>query len=378
MANPAVLDIDMDAVDFRAAHAELVRLKVDRNGARPSSDAWRKVIALWGNWVDDTCLALQARSQDHEERIVELEDAPVYTPTYGNTATVSDSTTTEGVATSVLRSDAVIPHGNRGGGALHANAVSGGAAGFMTGADKLALDDVVAGIVLATPAPVTISLATSPTNALSGTEAIGGYNFVVANEANATLFESNSSGLHFDASTNNNAFSTSAQTAPYVSITWATIFPSGFDPAGVYELSIRFTTLTIGTNGNKVNFGITNPASFTDTGHVSLARSGGVIVSRFEGAGASAQTGPSPGAADCLHLIVEANLIRGYFSTWASGFAARSAWTFVGQNTFATGTNADLDCALAPTTRVVIAGATGETGAAMEYVVSVLRARRIR
>lgn len=40
----------------------------------------------------------------------------------------------------VLASDA--QHGNRGGGALHANAVSAGAAGFMTGADKAKLDAV--------------------------------------------------------------------------------------------------------------------------------------------------------------------------------------------------------------------------------------------
>ncbi|GAC1475628.1 MAG: hypothetical protein PVSMB8_00420 [Vulcanimicrobiaceae bacterium] len=44
----------------------------------------------------------------------------------------------------VLASDA--QHGNRGGGAVHANAVSGGAAGFMTGADKALLNSLVTGI----------------------------------------------------------------------------------------------------------------------------------------------------------------------------------------------------------------------------------------
>jgi hypothetical protein len=53
---------------------------------------------------------------------------------------LTDSTNAEGVATSLARSDHTHAHGNRGGGTLHANAVSGGAAGFMTGADKALLD----------------------------------------------------------------------------------------------------------------------------------------------------------------------------------------------------------------------------------------------
>lgn len=48
-----------------------------------------------------------------------------------------------GVAVGVLQSDAM--HGNRGGGAIHADAIASGAAGFMTGADKALLDSLVAG-----------------------------------------------------------------------------------------------------------------------------------------------------------------------------------------------------------------------------------------
>ena len=47
----------------------------------------------------------------------------------------------------VLASDA--QHGNRGGGGIHAVAVSGGAAGFMSGADKQKLDGIAAGAVAA-------------------------------------------------------------------------------------------------------------------------------------------------------------------------------------------------------------------------------------
>lgn len=238
------------------------------------------------------------------------------------------------------------------------------------------LDALEAGIVSLPSYSLTFGV--SPTVPLTGTVVIDSRNWVVANEAAATLYEHNAAGLHFDASTNNNAFSSSSQTAPRITTTWADIFGSNFDPSGVYELSIRYSSLTIGTNNNKVNFGLTNPAAFTDIGHVALQRLGGVIVSRFEGAGASAISGPSPGAADCLHLIVEANLVRGYFSTWSGGFVSRSSWTFVGQNSHGTGANADGDSATRADARIVISGATGETGAAMDYVVSAFRARQIR
>jgi hypothetical protein len=53
--------------------------------------------------------------------------------------TISDSTNTQGTATSGVRSDHVHAHGNRGGGTLHAVA-SSSTAGFMSAADKAKLD----------------------------------------------------------------------------------------------------------------------------------------------------------------------------------------------------------------------------------------------
>lgn len=49
-----------------------------------------------------------------------------------------------GIKVGVLASDA--QHGNRGGAALHAAAVSGGASGFMTGTDKATLDSLVTSV----------------------------------------------------------------------------------------------------------------------------------------------------------------------------------------------------------------------------------------
>jgi hypothetical protein len=54
-------------------------------------------------------------------------------------------TTAVGVATAAARADHVHAHGNQAGGTLHANAVAGGAAGFLTGADKTKLDSIASG-----------------------------------------------------------------------------------------------------------------------------------------------------------------------------------------------------------------------------------------
>lgn len=58
----------------------------------------------------------------------------------GNPEPISDSTPSPGVSEDASRCDHVHAHGDRGGGSLHALAVAGGAAGFMSGADKAKLD----------------------------------------------------------------------------------------------------------------------------------------------------------------------------------------------------------------------------------------------
>lgn len=57
---------------------------------------------------------------------------------------LTDSTNAEGSSTSLARADHTHGHGSRGGGSLHAVAVSGGAAGFMSGTDKATVDRVAA------------------------------------------------------------------------------------------------------------------------------------------------------------------------------------------------------------------------------------------
>jgi hypothetical protein len=88
-------------------------------------------------------------------------------PALANTAPPDvGSAAASGIGTTTSRADHVHAHGNQLGGALHANVVAAGAAGFMTGSDKTKLDGVATG---ATVAPALAS--TTP--AAVGTAAIG-------------------------------------------------------------------------------------------------------------------------------------------------------------------------------------------------------------
>lgn len=85
--------------------------------------------------------------QQLDRRITELEGLAgglVGTLTFGAPVEITDSTTGAGSGLEVARSNHQHAHGVRGGGTLHAVAVSGGAAGFLTGADKALLDALVA------------------------------------------------------------------------------------------------------------------------------------------------------------------------------------------------------------------------------------------
>lgn len=76
MANLALIDLNVAGEAFDAAYVEMLRFKRDRNGTRPSSDAWRKAIAEWANFQDDCARALQRWTRDLETRVASLEADP--------------------------------------------------------------------------------------------------------------------------------------------------------------------------------------------------------------------------------------------------------------------------------------------------------------
>lgn len=85
---------------------------------------------------------------------------------------LTDSSNAEGSATSLARSDHTHAHGNRGGGALHANA-TGATAGFMSAADKAKLDTLV-DPNLVSPKDAVRLLSTANLGTLSGNQTVDG------------------------------------------------------------------------------------------------------------------------------------------------------------------------------------------------------------
>ncbi|MDP2270915.1 MAG: hypothetical protein Q8K32_09305 [Archangium sp.] len=86
---------------------------------------------------------------------------------------ITDAANAEGTAASLARSDHTHSHGARGGGTLHAVAISGGAAGFMTGADKAAVDAIGA-VALKTHVHAYQGAPQSMPNGIAGTTIIFG------------------------------------------------------------------------------------------------------------------------------------------------------------------------------------------------------------
>lgn len=73
MATIGMLDIDLDAVDFAAAHRELISFKIDNPRTRADAVSRTRAIAAWGNWVDDSVLAFQRRLREHTEALASLD-----------------------------------------------------------------------------------------------------------------------------------------------------------------------------------------------------------------------------------------------------------------------------------------------------------------
>lgn len=88
--------------------------------------------------------------------VLDAEESEPGATGFGTSATeLHDDTQLPGTATLVSRGDHRHPHGNRGGGTLHAAVIAGGANGFMSGTDKTKLDGVAAAAAaLTSTAPV--------------------------------------------------------------------------------------------------------------------------------------------------------------------------------------------------------------------------------
>lgn len=78
---------------------------------------------------------------DRSGETVKLTPEQIVTSRLASATPAEVGSATVGVGTTAARADHVHAHGDQAGGSLHANAIAGGAAGFMSGADKTALDN---------------------------------------------------------------------------------------------------------------------------------------------------------------------------------------------------------------------------------------------
>ena len=183
MANLAILDLDMAGVDFDAAHAELLRFKIDHRRTRPDPQAQHRATAGWANFVDDFMRASVRAHRSIAERVDTLEGASgAFLPLDGSDPMTGDLAMGGNLITGV------------GGLDLDGNDITSVATaeiGLLTGVDSLNGVSVsgistFAGTILddanAAAMRTTLGLGTAATQATSAFEAAG----AVASHAAAT------------------------------------------------------------------------------------------------------------------------------------------------------------------------------------------------
>jgi hypothetical protein len=255
-------------------------------------------------------------------------------------------------------------HGNRGGGALHANANTT-TAGFMSSAhfDIVDLIDAVL---------YDVDFSSLANNTLAdGAEVIDGDSWTVANAAAATTFAiENGTGLHFDATTTSTIYTTATRTASHLRIAIGTLIPA-YDPLRVYVIEGYFPTLTIGAASNRVLMAFDYDAGGTDRLAGGGPRGSGPTTSIQQDANITA--GFANGGHDTYAIRISPDGLMSLSGTYAAGFPV---YTTVGSSTsHATPTNGPNP--LDPSAFLVIAFVTGEAGGAMDVVLERLRVRRV-
>lgn len=163
----------------------------------------------------------------------------------------------------VLASDA--QHGNRGGGGIHANAIAGGAAGFMSGADKTKLDNLGAGATI-----VSFTAGAGVIN--SGTATAPILDVVAANTSIVV-----------------NADSIQLGTAIPTSATWTQAVSTSGSPSHQVFIGGAHTTLTASTEAIDWNFNGARTVQFS-TGALTTQRAFVVQAPTYGFVGASTIT----------------------------------------------------------------------------------------
>jgi hypothetical protein len=263
----------------------------------------------------------------------------------------------------VLATDA--QHGNRGGGALHANANTT-TAGFMSAAHFDVVDAVDAVLY-------DVDFSTLANNTLTnGAEVIDGDSWTVANAAAATTFEVlNGSGIHFDAAASSTAFTTAGRTAASLRIVLSTLIP-GWDPLRTYVIEAYFTTLTIASANNRVFIGIDADGAGTDRIAGGGPRGSATITTHVQ-TEAAISAGQANGGHNAYGVRISPEGVTSCSGTYGPSFPVYSLVGASSQHTSPNQGHSVMD----PASFLTIAFVTGEAGGAMDVVLRRLRIRRV-
>lgn len=228
-----------------------------------------------------------------------------------------------------------------------------------------------------------LDFTTQANNTLTGTESIDSRNWIVSQEANSTLFRiANGTGLEWDASTTNTAWSNTTTTGTRIQVTWGQLLGTSFDPMGEYAIDIRMGAYTIGVANNAFWAGmISSGTTNSNMAGLRIHNAGGTQGVSFMAPTGTTQLATTP---DVLSIRVSQFRVDGYIGTWAAGWPAADSMLYIGSGApsppgsggavsyLANGGTSGLASSF------VMAYSTGETGGTGAAVVRQLRVRRVR
>lgn len=204
-----------------------------------------------------------------------------------------------------------------------------------------------------------------------GTYAFGGVNWTVANVSAADTFGLvNATGLRFNASATNGAYTTSSRTAAYLRTPITTLIPT-FDVMGTYVIEVYLSSVTFGTSGNRIAFGIDHDGSGTDRMLCGGRRNTSGTQQTYVTFDTAASILGNAASHDALAIRINANGITGFSGTYSAGFPT---YTFSGGH--ASHPDATINT-IGADSYFFIAFISGETGAAMDCTLARYRIRRV-
>lgn len=207
----------------------------------------------------------------------------------------------------------------------------------------------------------------------AGTYAFGGVNWTVANTTAADTFGLvNATGLRFNASATNGAYTTSARSAAYLRVPVATLIPT-FDVMGTYVIEVYLSSVTFGTSANRIYFGIENDTGGTDRMIGGGRRNTSGTQQTYVTIDAAGTILGNAATHDALAVRFNAASVSGYSGAYSAGFP-----TYQLSGGHASHADSVVNAVGADSTNYFfIAFISGETGAAMDCTLARYRIRRV-